>query len=222
MFDRIEELIGKNNLELIKSKKILLVGVGGVGGFAFEALIRTGFSDITIIDFDIVEISNINRQLVADLSTINMKKVMVLKERAKRINPHAHITSLDYYINDETINNLDFDYDYIIDACDNLKAKFLLIKFAINNNIKIISSMGVGNRVDATQIEEAMLSKTYNDPLAKKLRKMLKDDGITKDIPVIFSKEMPQKKENITSLITTPSISGIYLVNYIIKDIINL
>lgn len=222
MYERIIKLIGEENFEKIKNTKILLVGVGGVGGFAFETLIRSGFQDITIIDKDIVELSNLNRQLVANLNTIGKSKVDVAKNMAKSINENIKITAINEFLSKDNINSLDNDYDFIIDACDTLNTKLELIKYASINNIKIISSMGVGNRIDASKIKINRLDKTSNDPLAKKLRKLVKDNNLNSKIPVVCSEEAPYKKGEVNSMITSPGIAGILLVNYIINDIIKL
>lgn len=222
MYDRIIKLIGEENFNKIKNTKILLVGVGGVGGFAFEVLIRSGFQDITIIDHDIVEITNLNRQLVANLNTIGMKKTDVALNTAKNINKNIKIKAISEFLSKDNINELDKDFDFIIDACDTLNTKLELIRYAENNNIKIISSMGVGNRIDASLIKISRLDKTNNDPLAKKLRKLVKDNNLSNKIPVVCSKEIPYKKGEVNSMITSPSISGILMVNYIINDIIKL
>lgn len=222
MYDRIIKLIGEENLNKIMSTKILLVGVGGVGSFAFETLIRSGFQNITIIDKDIVEESNINRQLVANLTTIGIPKVDVALNNAKNINKNIKIKAYNEFLDENNINTLDKDFDYIIDACDTLNTKLELIKFAENNNIKIITSMGVGNRIDASLIKISRLDKTSNDPLAKKLRKLVKNNNLNIKIPVVCSTELPYKKGEVNSMITSPSIAGILMVNYIINDILKL
>lgn len=222
MYERIIKLIGKDNFKKIKNTKILLVGVGGVGGFAFESLIRSGFQDITIIDKDIVEISNLNRQLVANLNTIGMNKVDVAKNIASNINESIKIKAINEFLTKDNINELDKDFDFIIDACDTLNTKLELIRFASINNIKIISSMGVGNRIDASKIKISKLDKTSNDPLAKKLRKLVKENKLNSKIPVVCSEEIPYKKGEVNSMVTSPGIAGILLVNYIINEIIKL
>ena len=221
MYDRIINLIGVENFDKIKNNKILLVGVGGVGSFAFETLIRSGFQDITIIDKDVVEITNLNRQLVANLNTIGMPKVDVALNTAKNINKNIKIKAINAFLSKDNINELDKDYDYVIDACDTLNTKLELIRFASVNNIKIISSMGVGNRIDASRIKITKLNKSNNDPLAKKLRKLVKENNLNGNIPVVYSEELPYKKGNVDSMVTSPSIAGILMVNYIINDIIN-
>jgi len=220
MYDKIIKLIGENNFDKIRHAKILLVGVGGVGSFAFEALIRSGFQDITIIDKNKVEITNINRQLIANLDTLNKPKVNIALNKALNINENIKIKAIEAFLDKNNINTLDKDYDYIIDACDTLNTKLDLIKYAEENNIKIITSMGVGNRVDASKIKLSRLDKTSNDPLAKKLRKLVKDNNLNSKVPVVYSEELPYKKGEVNSMITSPGIAGLLMVNYIINDII--
>lgn len=220
MFERIINLIDKSNFQKIQNSKILLVGIGGVGGFVLEGLVRSGFQNITIIDGDIIEKSNINRQLVANLTTLNQPKVTIAKNNMQLINKSCQINALNTFLDEYNINSLETDFDYIIDACDTLKTKLALIKFANEKNIKIISSMGVGNRLDASKITLTKLSQTKNDPLAKRLRKLLRDNDLKLSIPVVWSTELPIKKEQVNSLITTPGIAGLLIVNYIINDLI--
>ncbi len=221
MYDRIINLIGNDKFNMIKSTKILLVGVGGVGGFAFEGLIRSGFEDITIIDNDKIEITNLNRQLITNLSNIGKSKVVIAKDIANNISKNIKIKPIEAFLSKNNINILENDYDYIIDACDTINTKLELIRFAEHNNIKIISCMGMGNRVDASKIEITKLNKTNNDPLAKKLRKLVKDNNLNTNVLVVCSKEIPIKKREVNSMITSPGIAGLLIVNYIINDIIN-
>ena len=221
MNEKTINLIGKEAYTKIQNTKILLVGVGGVGGFVFEALIRTGFQDITIIDGDIIEPSNINRQLVATIPNIGNSKVKVAEQKALEINKNAKIKAIQMFLGENNINVLDNDYDFIIDACDTLKTKLELIRFAQNNNITIISSMGVGNRTDASKIKISNLDKTYNDPLAKRLRKLVKDQKLNIKIPVVWSEELPHKNREVNSVITSPGVAGLLIANYIINKIIS-
>ncbi len=220
MYERIINLIGKDNFKKIQNAKILLVGVGGVGSFVYTSLIRSGFIDITIIDHDKVEITNLNRQLVADLSTIDKSKVDVAKDMATLINKDIKIKAVEAFLDKDNINNLDKDFDFIIDACDSLNTKLELIKFAYQNNIKIISSMGMGNRVDASKIKITTLDKTNNDPLARNLRKLVRDNNLSMKIPVVCSEEIPIKRKEVNSMITSPGIAGLLITNYIINEII--
>ena len=220
MFERTINLMGIDNFNKISNLNILLVGLGGVGSFVFESLIRAGVNNLTIVDYDVVTLSNINRQLVANINTIGRKKIDVAIEHAKEINNKINIKALDIKITSENINNLKSDYDFIVDACDSIDAKISLIKFAKEHNIKIISSMGMGNRLKPQNIKISSLNKTINDPLAKKLRNILRKENINLNIPVVFSEELPIKKDAINSLVTVPSIAGIYITSYIINSVI--
>lgn len=222
MFERTINLIGIDNFNKISNLNILLVGLGGVGSFVFESLIRAGVNNLTIVDYDVVTLSNINRQLVANINTIGRKKIDVAIEHAKEINNKINIKALDIKITSENINNLKSDYDFIVDACDSIDAKISLIKFAKEQNIKIISSMGMGNRLKPQNIKISSLNKTINDPLAKKLRNILRKENINLNIPVVFSEELPIKKDVINSLVTVPSIAGIYITSYIINSVITV
>ncbi len=221
MYERIINLIGIENFNKIKCQKILLVGLGGVGGFAYISLIRSGFQNITIIDHDTIEITNLNRQIITDEKVIGKYKVDVAKKLAKNINQNIQIKALKMYLDKDNINKLDNDFTFIIDACDTLQTKLELIKFANVNKIKIISAMGLGNRVDASLVKITTLNKTFNDPLAKKLRKLAKERQIDANIPVVFSEEVPYKKGKVDSMITSPGIAGLLMVNYIINAILN-
>lgn len=222
MFERTINLIGIDNFNKISNLNILLVGLGGVGSFVFESLIRAGVNNLTIVDYDVVTLSNINRQLVANINTVGRKKIDVAIEHAKEINNKINIKALDIKITSENINNLKNDYDFIVDACDSIDAKISLIKFAKEHNIKIISSMGMGNRLKPQNIKISSLNKTINDPLAKKLRNILRKENINLNIPVVFSEELPIKKDAINSLVTVPSIAGIYITSYIINSVITV
>lgn len=222
MYDRVINLIGPDNFDILSKKKILLVGVGGVGGFVFEALIRSGIKNITVYDGDTVEITNLNRQLVANLDTIGKYKSDIAVSKAKKINEDINVSGYNKFLDASNINDLDKDYDYIIDACDSINTKLELIRFAEDKNIKIISSMGVGNRVDASKLIITRLNKTSNDPLAKKLRKLVKDNNLNMNTLVLCSKEVPIKKGKVDSLITLPGVAGLLIANYVINDLINL
>lgn len=222
MNSKIIELIGVENLNKISNKKILIVGIGGVGSFVFESLIRSGIKNITIIDNDKFDETNLNRQLYALKSTINMPKVNVAINRAKDILSDININGINIFLDESNINTLDNDYDYIIDACDTVTTKVLLIDFAYKNNIKIISCMGTGNRLDPSKLSICKLNKTYNDPLAKAVRQILRKNNYNYNPVVVFSSELPQKNQNRTpsSMIFVPSSAGILISSYVINDII--
>lgn len=224
MFERLELLIGKDNLEQIKSKKVLVVGVGGVGGFVVEGLIRSGIENITIIDNDIVSLSNKNRQVIALDSTINRKKVEVLEKRILDINPNVIVTGIDLFLDKMTISDVDFGiFDYVIDCCDFLEAKKLIIKKCLEVKTKFISCMGTGKRLDPTKLMITDIRKTSYDPIARILRKYLKDENINDKVLVCYSSEIPKKQnfKTIASAVFVPSSAGILIASYVIRDFIN-
>lgn len=219
---RTIKLIGEENNKMLKSKNILLVGLGGVGGSTFEMLIRSGINNITVIDFDKFEESNLNRQILSDSSNISLYKVDVAKKRAGLINKECNVLAYNSKIDEEFIKNINTNYDYIIDAIDDIKAKVLLVKFATSNNIKIISSCGTGNRLDPEKLYITNIWKTSNDPLARKLRYLLRKEKISYKLPVVSSKELPLIKTNnfVGSMAMVPNSAGIMLASYVINDIL--
>ncbi|MBQ9013411.1 MAG: ThiF family adenylyltransferase [Bacilli bacterium] len=219
---RTIKLIGEENNKMLKSKNILLVGLGGVGGSTFEMLIRSGINNITIIDFDKFEESNLNRQILSDSSNISLYKVDVAKKRASLINKECNVLAYNSKIDEEFIKNINTNYDYIIDAIDDIKAKVLLVKFATSNNIKIISSCGTGNRLNPEKLYITNIWKTSNDPLARKLRYLLRKEKISYKLPVVSSKELPLIKTNnfVGSMAMVPNSAGIMLASYVINDIL--
>lgn len=218
MFERLERLINKDNLEKLNKLNILLVGIGGVGGFALEALVRCNIGNITIIDGDSFDISNLNRQIISNYNNIGLSKVEEGIKRAKNINPDINIKGINSFITEEYIKKLD-NYDYILDACDDIPAKIALIKYAQSHNIKIISAMGTGKRMDPSKVKITTLNKSFNDPLAKVMRKKVKEEGLSLNIPIVYSEEPPINNDAIiASCIFIPSVAGISMVYYIVND----
>ena len=222
MFERTLKIINEHLLEKIKKQKILLVGVGGVGGFALESLVRLGFSSFTILDSDLFEESNLNRQILCTKETIGHSKVEEAKKRALSINPNAKIEIQPIFLNQDNIEELfKTSYDYIIDACDTVTTKYLLIKKAIESNTKIISCMGTGNRLNPSKVTITTLKKTYNDPLAKAMREILRKNEVSLNIPVIWSSENPIKtKEKAPgSIVLVPAAAGLQIAYFLFKDL---
>lgn len=222
MYDRIIKLIGENNLERIKNTKVAVIGIGGVGGYAVECLIRSGIENIIIVDYDTIDITNLNRQIISDQKHLGYFKVDEMERRILNINPNCKITKM---YNKLSIENLDelfkYSFDYLIDACDTIKVKQELIKRCLDNKIRIISCMGTGNKLEPSKLEITDITKTSYDPIAKKIRKYLKDNNIKGKVPVVYSKEQNKKFEgSIPSMIFVPSTAGILCANYIIKEII--
>lgn len=191
-FSRNELAIGQEGLDKLKNATVAILGVGGVGSFAAEACARSGIGRIILVDKDDVDITNINRQLVAYLSTIGKSKSAVMKERIADINPECEVIDLHMFYTEETYEKF-FSYnpDYVIDASDTVMYKIHIMKECLKRNIKIISSMGAANKMDPTRFKIADISKTHTDPLAKVIRLKLRKQGIKKGIPVIFSDESP-------------------------------
>ena len=190
-FSRTEILIGRENLERLNGSHVVVVGIGGVGGYATEALARAGIQTFTLIDHDTVSESNINRQIIATVDSVGRLKVDVMKERILAINPNATVHAVASLYNQETAENiLPQDVDYVIDAIDMVSAKLHLIEYCLNANIRIISSMGTGNKIDPTTLQLVDLAKTYMCPLAKIMRKELRRRGI-KHLDVVYSPAEP-------------------------------
>ncbi len=226
--NRTINMIGKENFKLIQSKTIMVIGLGGVGGYACEALVRSGINKLILIDNDQVESSNINRQIIANEKTIGKRKTQVMKERLLDINPSAKIKCHDTFFCQENIEELFSEkIDYVVDAIDTLSSKVALWKYCLGNNIKVISCLGMARRLDPQQVLITKLSKTENDPMAKSLRSIARKNDISLDIPVVFSKEKPldsseTKKESLGSMMFVPATAGIMCGYYIISDIIDI
>lgn len=224
MFDRLEKIIGNDNLDRIKEKTIMVVGIGGVGGYVVESLVRNGISNIILIDHDIVDITNKNRQIIALNSTIGKKKVAVMGERILDINEKCKVEMLDLFLDDTNTEKIIEKYhpDYVVDACDTILAKKQIILSCLKHNIKFISCMGTGNKLEPTKLKINDIRKTSYDPLAKILRKWIKDEKIIGKIPVLWSDELPiQTYDRIPgSTSFVPSAAGLVISSYIINDII--
>jgi len=222
MFERLERIIGKEKVESINKKRVLVIGLGGVGGIAVETLIRNGIKDIIIVDNDKIDITNKNRQIIALDSNIDKYKTDAFEKRILDINKNAKVTKITDFIDDNNIEKL-FAYkpDYVIDACDTINTKVLIIEECLKRNIKFISSMGMGKKLDISKLEITEIQKTSYDKLAKVIRKRLRDDKVIGKVPVLSSKEVPiNTKDVIGSYSPVTMSAGIYLADYIIKEII--
>ena len=231
-FSRTELLIGTTNLNKLKTAKIIVFGVGGVGGFVVEGLIRSGVENITIVDNDKVNITNINRQIIALHSTIDKDKVDVMEERILNINNNAKVTKYKMFYLPENKNMINLcEYDYVIDCIDTITAKLSIIEDCYNNNIKIISCMGMGNKINPLDIKINDIFKTTVCPLARTIRYELRKRNIKK-LKVCYSTEEPikanAKEENDIkrsvpgSISFVPSVAGLIIASEVIKDICNL
>ncbi|MGF7045940.1 tRNA A37 threonylcarbamoyladenosine dehydratase [Paenibacillus sp. DS2015] len=193
-FSRTELAIGPEGLDIMKNSTVAVLGIGGVGSIAVEALARTGVGRIILIDKDVVDITNINRQIHALLTTVGQKKADLMVDRVKLINPECEAIALNMFYTDETYEELfKYDLDYVLDASDTVVYKIHIIKECLKRNIPIISSMGAANKMDPTKFQVADISKTEMDPLARVIRTKLRKDGIKKGVKVVFSTEKPIK-----------------------------
>ena len=221
-FERTERLIGKESLRILKEKSVIIFGIGGVGSFAAEAIARCGIGRIALVDKDVVDISNINRQIIALTSTVGKAKVSVMADRIKDINPDCKVTEYQcFYTKDKEIDIS--GYDYVIDAIDTVTSKLVLIEEAKRLNIPIISSMGTGNKLCPEKFEITDISKTSVCPLAKVMRRELKARGIAK-LKVLYSKEEPKQPSDMkrvpSSISFVPSVAGLLIAGEVIKDIL--
>jgi len=221
-FTRTRMLLGSGAVDRLQSMSVLLFGIGGVGGFTCEALARAGVGKIHIVDKDVVDITNINRQIIATHDTVGRPKVEVMTERLLAINPDLQVTATECFYLPERAEEFDFGaYDYVVDAIDNVAAKLSIICEAKAAGTPVISSMGTGNKLDPTRFEIADIHKTSVCPLAKVIRKGLKDRGIT-GVKVLYSKEEPVRTGLRTpaSVSFVPSVAGLIIAGEVIKDLI--
>ena len=223
-FSRTELLIGKEGLEKLKKAKVAIFGIGGVGSFVAEGLARAGIGHLVLVDNDVVDITNINRQIEATHSSLGKYKIDVMKDRILDINQNAIVET---YKPDEIeggeINIIDNSYTYIVDAIDTMTSKLKLIEKANNENVRIISATGTGNKLEPEMFEVADIYETSVCPVCKILRKELKERGISK-LKVVYSKEKPIKHEEtgniLGSISFVPSVAGLIIAGEVVKDII--
>lgn len=229
-FSRTEMLLGKDKTEVIAKSRVAVFGVGGVGGYAVEALARSGVGAIDVIDNDVVSVSNINRQIIALHSTVGEYKVDVIERRIKDINPQCVVTKHNVFFTPETACEFDFSvYDYVADAIDTVSGKVALAEICGKAGVPEISCMGAGNKLDPTLLEVADIYSTSVCPLAKVMRKELKQRGVTA-LKVVYSKEQPivplteygeqtERKKTPASCAFVPSVAGLIMAGEIIKDL---
>ena len=235
-FIRTKLVIGNENFEKLRTKKIAIFGIGGVGSYVVEALARMGIENFLLVDNDKVSTSNINRQIIALHSSVGRLKVEVMKERILDINPNAKVEIKDTFFLPENSNEFDFsNYDYIIDAIDTVTGKIELVLKAQRENVKIISSMGTGNKIEPSKFKITDIYKTNVCPLAKVMRKELKNRGVKK-LKVLYSEELPIKLDEKVlkecddndsrrsvpgSLSFVPSVAGLMIAGEVVRDLIN-
>ncbi len=221
-FSRTVRVIGQDKMNLIKNSSVIVFGLGGVGSAAAEALARAGVGTIGIVDKDVVDITNINRQLIATDKTVGLKKTDTVEERLLTINPEIIIHKYDLFYLPETADSIDLSqYDFVLDCIDNVTAKIELTVRAKEMGVNIISSMGTGNKLHPEMLEIADISKTSVCPLARVMRRELKKRGVNK-LPVIYSKEEPVKTDSSVpgSVSFTPPVAGYLMSSFVINSII--
>jgi len=230
MYSRTSLLVGVDGINKLQHSNVLIVGIGGVGSFAAEALVRAGVGNLTLIDHDCVDITNINRQIHATMNSLNLPKVEVMKNRLESIQPEVQITIKQEFLLPENIEFLlgGTSFDYIIDAVDTVSAKLAIIQYAKNNNISVISSMGTANKLDATKFEVTDISKTHTCPLARVMRQELKKRGIMSGVEVLYSTALPVYKPQMNngirpipgSISYVPSVAGLLLAGHVIQELL--
>ncbi len=229
-FNRVENLIGKEKLDKLSASKVALFGVGGVGGFAIEALVRSGVGEIAIFDGDMVDRTNLNRQIIATENTIGLDKVDVVKQRLLSINKDLKIYTKKIFYLPENADEIDLNgYDYVIDAVDTVSAKIEIISRAKALNIPVISCMGTGGKLEIEKLKVADISKTEGCPLARVMRRELKKRNIEK-VKVVYSAEGVKNQEKVmsengktvpASMIFVPAVAGLYIAREVVFDLIN-
>lgn len=231
--ERTELLLGSERLSELQRAHVLVVGLGGVGGIATEMLVRAGIGRLSIVDADIVQPSNINRQIVATHSAIGQSKASVLASRLRDINPVAEVEVLEEFLQDDNMVRLldRYRYDFVIDAIDSLSPKVHLIRLSKERGLPIISSMGAGAKMDISSVRIDDLSRSHNCNLARAIRKRLRKLGISRGIPVVYSAELPReeaiieisgercKKSTAGTISYMPAVFGLHLAAYVIEHI---
>lgn len=220
--NRTENLIGTAAVNRIKNSKIVIFGIGGVGSFVVEGLVRSGVENIILVDKDIVDETNINRQLIADTTTLGLNKVEVAKERILKINPSANVEIFKEFVNQDNVSNfINSNSSYVVDCIDTVSSKLAIIEKCNELNVPVISCMGTGNKLDPTKFEISDIKKTSVCPLAKVMRKELKKRNIT-NLKVLYSKEEPIKISSNTpaSIAFVPSVAGLIIAGEVVRDLV--
>lgn len=224
---RTSALIGESNVQKLKEKKVIVLGVGGVGGYVCEALARTGVGQIDLVDSDKISLSNINRQIIALHSTVGQKKVEVMKSRIGDINKDIVVNAFDKFITKDNLDEFNLkNYDYVIDAIDTVSSKIAIAELCYNEGINVISSMGAGNKLNPCAFKVADIYKTTVCPLARAVRTELKKRGVKK-LKVVYSDETPvalpqideEGKRVPSSIAFIPSVAGLIIAAEVIKDL---
>ncbi|KIL75425.1 ThiF family adenylyltransferase [Bacillus badius] len=239
-FSRNELAFGQEGLDILQNSTVAILGIGGVGSFSVEALARSGVGRLVLVDKDTIDITNVNRQLPALLSTVGQPKAEVMKERIADINPECEVITLNMFYTEETYEEFfKYDLDFVVDASDTISYKIHLMKECLKRNTPIISSMGAANKLDPTRFQITDISKTHTDPIAKVIRTRLRKEGIRKGIPVVFSDESPIViREDVRKVVGNdqaeirkakmppasnafvPSVCGLIMASYVVRELL--
>ncbi len=218
--NRLEILVGLDGIQTLRDKSVFVLGIGGVGGYVCEALARSGVGRLVLVDSDVVDITNINRQIIATQSTVGRKKVDVMKERILDINPECIVETYALFL-DNDLSILDkIDVDFVVDCCDTVSTKKNIISYCTSKKISFITCLGTAKKFNPSLLEITELSKTYNDPLARILRKYVKDNHIFSKVPVCFSSELPVNVDKLGSTAFVPSSAGLLIASYVVNKFI--
>ena len=219
---RLEALIGNDAIQTLGDKSVFILGIGGVGGYVCEALARSGVGHIILMDADSVDVTNINRQIIALHSTIGQYKVDVMKKRILDINPNCQVEVYPYFLQEDNLSILEeCCYDFFVDACDTVSTKKAVLSFCKERGIPFLTCLGTAKKFRPELLEITDLSKTYNDPLARILRKYVKDNHISGFIPVLFSSELPADVKELGSTAFVPSSAGLLIASYVVRQFID-
>lgn len=219
-YDRTVMLVGQEGFERLRAAKVLVFGIGGVGGYAVEALARTGIGTLGLVDDDTVDITNLNRQIIALETTMGQPKVEAMKERIGAVDPETRVLAYHKRLTAETLDSFDLaSWDYVVDAIDDVAAKVFLAEAAAKMGVPLIASMGTGNKLDPSKLRVADISKTHTCPLAKKVRKELRDRGIN-HLKVVFSDELPYRTGGVSSVAFVPGAAGLLIASEVVKDLL--
>ena len=229
IYTRTELLIGQDSLNTLKNSKVIVFGIGGVGSFTVESLCRCGIGEISLVDFDTIDITNINRQIHAFIRNVGKYKVDEMKKRIEIINPDIKVNIFKVKLEKDNIDSFNLKYyDYVVDAIDTITSKIYLIKYCYENNIKIISAMGAGNKMDPTRFKVSDINKTSVCPLARVIRRELKKIGVKK-LKCVYSDEISvgekieseeRRKSSPSSISFIPSAMGLIISSEVVKDLI--
>ncbi|KIL78012.1 ThiF family adenylyltransferase [Bacillus badius] len=239
-FSRNELAFGQEGMDILQNSTVAILGIGGVGSFSVEALARSGVGRLVLVDKDTIDITNVNRQLPALLSTVGQPKAEVMKERIADINPECEVITLNMFYTEETYEEFfKYDLDFVVDASDTISYKIHLMKECLKRNTPIISSMGAANKLDPTRFQITDISKTHTDPIAKVIRTRLRKEGIRKGIPVVFSDESPIViREDVRKVVGNdqaeirkakmppasnafvPSVCGLIMASYVVRELL--